>query len=244
MIRIAAVGDLHSHDGAAGRYRRWYRNLDKAADILILTGDFTSVGTEAEAAIVAKELAEVAIPMVGVLGNHDYHSNRTGEIVRILEDNGVRILEGSAMTVEIHGETVGIVGAKGFGGGFGRGLLSPFGEPLIKAWVEETESQAARLGAYLKTFETDYRLVVLHYAPIPGTLRGEPSEIHAFLGCARLAEPIDRWGADLVLHGHAHAGSEKGQTETGVPVRNVALPVIQRPYALYELRRSEEQCEY
>jgi Icc-related predicted phosphoesterase len=189
-----------------------------------------------EAANVVEEFAAVNIPIVGVLGNHDYHANEVRELTTVLTDGGIRILDGESVTLEIRGETVGIVGAKGFGGGFGPSLLTAFGEPLVKAWVEAAAVDAAKVEEGLRGLATDYRLVVLHYSPIAETLHGERAQISPFLGCSCLAEAIDRCGADVVFHGHAHKGTAKGQTAGGIPVRNVAMHVLQRYYALFELR--------
>jgi Icc-related predicted phosphoesterase len=236
VIRIAAVGDLHCHGDCQGRYRRWYGKLDKRADLLVIAGDFTGFGSLREARDLAEDLADLQIPIVGVLGNHDWHGGQAEELIDLFANYRITILDGQPLRLQVRGQSLGIVGAKGFGGGFGRGLLTPFGEPLLKAWAAEASAEASKIENGLRDLDTDYRLVVLHYAPIAETLHGEPPEIYSFLGCSRLVEPIDRHGADLVLHGHAHRGREKGQTSTGIPVRNVALQVLQRYYALYELR--------
>jgi Icc-related predicted phosphoesterase len=234
-IRVAAVGDLHCPGDCEGQYRPRFSRLEGFADLLAIAGDLCGLGTPKEAADLVAELNGISLPMVGVLGNHDHHSGHAAEIAKILEDGGITVLDGKAITLSVRGTTVGIVGAKGFGGGFGQGVLTSFGEPLIKAWAEEAAREAGKIKEGLRGLTTNYRLVVLHYAPITETLRGEHPEIYPFLGSSRLSEPIDRHGADLVLHGHAHKGRERGQTETGVPVRNVAVHVLQRHVALYEL---------
>jgi Icc-related predicted phosphoesterase len=170
---------------------------------------------------------------VAVLGNHDYHSDQEDAVRRVLEDAGVRVLEGEAVVVEVDGRRLGIAGAKGFGGGFAGACATDFGEPEMKGFIRETKSAADRLGHALASLSTDVRVALLHYSPVKETLRGEPPEIYAFLGSYLLAEAVDHEGADLVLHGHAHRGIEHGVTPGGIPVRNVAQPVINRAYRVF-----------
>jgi Icc-related predicted phosphoesterase len=234
VIRIAAAGDLHFGDDAAGTLRPRLAHLEEEADILLLAGDLTRIGEPAEARLLARELADVTIPTVGVLGNHDYHSGSEDEIRTILEGAGVRVLEGEGTTLDVDGTRVAVAGTKGFGGGFPGASGSDFGEPEMKAFIGHTRHLSEQLERALRETEGDLTLVVLHYSPIRDTLQGEPPEIYPFLGSYLLAEAVDRVGADLVVHGHAHRGIERGRTPGGVEVRNVALPVIGRSYALYE----------
>jgi Icc-related predicted phosphoesterase len=173
-----------------------------------------------------------------VLGNHDHHTDRAGKIARRLDNGGVRVLEGDGETVTINGVCIGVAGIKGFGGGFLGASGSDFGEPEMKAFIRHTKERAAALEAALMALECDLRIALLHYSPIPETLQGERLEIFPFLGSYLLAEAIDRAGADLVFHGHAHAGAEQGLTPGGIHVRNVAQPVIRRAYALYHFDRA------
>jgi Icc-related predicted phosphoesterase len=236
VIRIGAVGDLHMSVDSIGRSGRELAEAAEGLDMLLLTGDLTRCGTLEEAHIVAGELKLVPVPTITVLGNHDYQSDVEGEFGRILEDVGISTLEGTSTTLEVRGTSIAIVGAKGFGGGFSGACGSDFGEPEMKAFIHHTQQSAARLETALEEAAgADRRVVLLHYAPIESTLRGERLEIYPFLGSYLLAEAVDRHGADLVLHGHAHAGSERGVTPGGIPVRNVAQPVLRAPLAVYQL---------
>jgi Icc-related predicted phosphoesterase len=233
VIRVAATGDLHFGPDLAGTIRPQMEELAERADVLLIAGDVTRVGDPEEAAGLAKELAGLDVPVIAVLGNHDYHSDRQGEITEVLEEAGIRILEGEAVTLSIDGSTLGVAGAKGFGGGFLGASGSDFGEPEMKAFVRHTHDIAQRLARTLSELEAEHRVALLHYAPVESTLRGERLEIYPFLGSYLLGEAIDGAGADLILHGHAHRGIERGVTPAGIPVRNVARPVIQRPYNVY-----------
>lgn len=237
MIRLAAAGDLHCRKDSAGHFAPWFGRLHREADVLLLAGDLTNWGELAEAEVLARELASVQLPVLCVLGNHDYHGDHVSGVREILEDAGVVVLEKESTVVEVQGETLGVVGTKGFGGGFGAACVAPFGEPEIKLFLRETYACAEAIEQGLASLTTDYRVVLLHYAPIAATLRGESPGVHAFLGSSLLGEPIDAMGADLVLHGHAHRGTSHGATPGGIPVRNCAIPVLRRPYALYELQR-------
>ena len=235
MIRLAAVADIHFGADSLGTLRPHLTHLPDQADLLLLAGDLTRVGDPAEAAVLVEELRDVGVPIVAVLGNHDYHVDQEAAVVRLLQEAGVRVLEGDGVVFDVDGTRVGIAGVKGFGGGFAGASGSDFGEPEMKAFVGHTKAAAARLEDALRRLAADVRVALLHYAPIPETLRGERLEIYPFLGSYLLAEPIDRVGADLVLHGHAHKGTETGVTSGGIPVRNVAQPVIRRAYGLYHL---------
>lgn len=235
MIRLAAVGDLHFGDDSAGTLAPRLASIEDDADVFLIAGDLTRQGLANEAAILADELHGITIPVVTVLGNHDYHSNAVAEIRRVLEGAGAHVLEEQSKVLEIGDQTLGIAGVKGFGGGFAGGCGSDFGEPEMKEFMRATLSAARALRARLEALDTDYRVALLHYAPVEETLAGEKLEIYPFLGSYHLAEAVDLAGADLVLHGHAHRGREKGRTATGVPVRNVAQPMLKRPYTVYSL---------
>lgn len=242
MTRIAAVADLHVGVDSVGHVAAGLQHVNERADVLLLGGDLTRCGEAAEAELVAHELAGVQIPVVAVLGNHDVHADQARKIVGLLEGAGVTVLDGSATTVDVDGTTVGVAGTKGFGGGFGGAVATAFGEPVMKAFVEETQREAERLHEALLAVrdEADRAIVLLHYSPVPETLRGERLEIFPFLGSQLLAEAIDDAGADLVVHGHAHRGAERGVTPGGIRVRNVAQPVIQHSYRVYDLRPPTE----
>ncbi|SDW50893.1 Predicted phosphoesterase [Amycolatopsis xylanica] len=235
MIRIAAVGDIHLGEDARGQLRPALENLASHADVLLLAGDLTRHGSLDEARVVADEFAGLAVPIVAVLGNHDHHSDAADPIAAMLEETGITVLEGTATTLQIGGRTLGVAGAKGFGGGFAGKCASRFGEREMKAFVEHTMETAGRLREALMSLDTDFTVALTHYAPINGTLHGEPPEIYPFLGSYLLCEPIDEKQADLAIHGHAHYGCEQGVTPGGVRVRNVAQPVIRAAYATYVL---------
>ena len=240
MIRVAAVGDIHVGADSAGRLRPHLEQVGDEADVLLLAGDLTRVGEPDEAAVLVDELRGATVPVVAVLGNHDYHAGREDEVAGLLEDAGVRVLEGESVVVATAGGSLGVAGAKGFGGGFAGACGSDFGEPLMKAFVGHTREVAGRLEEALSGLATDARVALLHYAPSETTLQGERLEIYPFLGSYLLGEAVDRAGADVVLHGHAHGGTEKGFTAGGTPVRNVAQPVLRRPYNVYCLDGSGE----
>jgi Icc-related predicted phosphoesterase len=234
MTRIAAVGDLHAGPDSAGTIRPRFDGVASRADVLLLAGDLTRRGTVEEGKILADELSDLGVPVVAVLGNHDYHSGREDEIRSQLEGAGVEVLEGESTTIDVGGERLGIAGTKGFGGGFAGASATPFGEPQIKAFVHHTEELAASLERSLREVEdADVRVALLHFSPVEATLSGERLEIYPFLGSYLLGEAIDRGGADLAFHGHAHRGSEKGVTAAGIHVRNVAEQVIGHAYNVY-----------
>lgn len=233
MIRVAAVGDVHVGSDSRGRLAPTLAHLSSQADVLLLAGDLTRCGTVSEAAVLVSEIADVGVPVVAVLGNHDHHADEVPGVLATLRDGGVTVLEGTSTVVSVDGCTVGIAGSKGFGGGFAGACGSDFGEPEMKAFVAHTKALSSQLHDALAALDTDYRIALLHYSPVPDTLAGERLEIYPFLGSYLLAEAIDKAGADLVVHGHAHGGTEKGVTAGGVHVRNVAQPVIRQAYALY-----------
>jgi Icc-related predicted phosphoesterase len=232
-VRVAAVGDVHLGVESGGKLRPHFEHVGEQADVLLLAGDLTRIGEPDEAAVLADELRDLPVPVIAVLGNHDHHSDAGDIVVKMLDDAGVTVLEGATATVVVDGTSVGIAGVKGFGGGFAGACGSEFGEPEMKAFMVHTRNRATDLEEALASLDTDVRVALLHYAPVEATLQGERLEIYPFLGSYLLAEAVDRAGADLVIHGHAHNGSERGVTAGGVPVRNVAQPVLRRSYAVY-----------
>jgi Icc-related predicted phosphoesterase len=238
LIRIAAVGDLHVAADNCASWRDRLSGVNADADALLLAGDLTRAGTRDEAESLRRALGAVDIPMLAVLGNHDYHHDFEHAVIGAVERSGGRVLEGDAAVVEVGALRVGVAGTKGFGGGFVGACGSDFGEPEMKVFIRHTRSLANALRTALASLQTDVRVALLHYAPVPDTLEGERCEIYPFLGSYLLAEAIDTAGADLVVHGHAHAGTEKGLTAGGVRVRNVAEPVIRSAYRVYCFEQS------
>ena len=224
-VRIAAVSDIHCSRTSAGTLQPLFRQAAELADILVLAGDLTDYGLEEEAHILVKEMAPVTrIPTVAVLGNHDFEAGHPEKVRDILCDAGMTVLDGE--TCEIQG--IGFAGIKGFGGGFGRGTLGYWGEPGIKSFVQEAIDEALKLETALARLRSEHRVVVMHYSPIVATVAGEPPEIFPFLGCSRLEEPLMRYPADVVFHGHAHGGAPEGRTSSGIPVYNVSHALLQR----------------
>lgn len=235
MIRVAAVGDVHVDADVLGRFRPALNELGERADVLLLAGDLTRHGTAEEAACVAEEFGGLRVPVVAVLGNHDYHCDQVEDVTHILERAGITVLEGTGTVIECGQERLGVAGVKGFGGGFSGRCASAFGEPEMKAFVNHTEASAQRLATALDSLDCDIRVALTHYAPVCDTLAGEPLEIHPFLGSYLLAEAIDGGSVALAIHGHAHRGSERGVTPGGIRVRNVAHPVIRQAYCIFHL---------
>ena len=243
MIRVAAVGDVHLDEDVLGRYRPALEQIRECADVLLLAGDLTRHGTVAEARCVATEFGGLAVPVIAVLGNHDYHSDQVPEVTRVLEDAGLVVLEGSGTVVTLNGSRFGVAGTKGFGGGFAGRCASDFGEPETKAFIRTTCVLAERLGENLRALECDVLVALTHYAPIPETLAGEPLEIYPFLGSYLLGQAIDSAPTALAVHGHAHHGAERGTTPGGVRVRNVAHPVIKQAFSVFHLGGEPERAE-
>jgi Icc-related predicted phosphoesterase len=235
VIRVAAVGDLHMDQDVVGRFRPALERLPDQADVLLLAGDLTRHGTESEARCVAEEFGGVGVPVVTVLGNHDYHCDQVPQVVSVLADAGITVLEGNATVVDCPAGLLGVAGAKGFGGGFAGRCASEFGEPEMKAFVRTTSVVADQLGAALRDLDCDIRVALTHYAPVPDTLAGEPPEIYPFLGSYLLAQAIDSAPTARAVHAHPHAGTERGTTPGGVRVRNVAHPVIKQAYSVFHL---------
>jgi Icc-related predicted phosphoesterase len=225
VVRIAAVGDFHASETDSGILRPQFTRVNDEADVLLLAGDLTRWGTPAEMRVAVAELADVEVPIVAVLGNHDYEAGQVTEILAILRDRGVHVLDGDAYELNEH---VGIAGAKGFMGGFGRRTLTAFGEAEIKQFVSASVDEVHRLELALRRLSTPVRLALLHYSPIVDTVIGEPEQIYAFLGTDRMAEPLDRFGVTAAFHGHAHHGSFQGRTLGGVPVFNVSMDLLRR----------------
>jgi Icc-related predicted phosphoesterase len=237
-LRIAATADLHYGKHSRGTLHDAFIEISSAADVLLLCGDLTDYGLPEEAeALIADVRSAVKIPMLAVLGNHDFESGQADLVCKLLDDAGINVLDGEA--VDVAG--VGFAGVAGFGGGFGRRMLNAWGEPLIKQFVQESIAHAVRLEQALAKLETEQRIVVLHYSPIRATLQGEDPEIFAFLGSSRLEEPINRFRVNAVFHGHAHNGIAEGKTSTGIPVYNVSAPALRKsgkPYRIVELQKS------
>ncbi len=227
-VRLAALGDLHCTKKSQGAYQELFSHAAEQADVLLLCGDLTDFGLPEEAQVLASELRRLGnMPVVGVLGNHDYESGREEDVRRILtEEAGVQVLDGQSCT--FHG--VGFAGVKGFLGGFGERMLQAWGERAVKRIVREALEETEKLESALARLHTQHRIVLMHYAPIRATVEGEPPEVIPYLGCSRLAEPIHRHPVTAVVHGHAHHGSPEGATENNVPVYNVSIPVLRRSY--------------
>ncbi|HYX44568.1 MAG TPA: metallophosphoesterase [Acidimicrobiales bacterium] len=232
-VRVAALGDPHAGVDTAGFLRPALADVAAHADVLLIAGDLTRHGEPDEAAVLAGEVCGLGVPVVAVLGNHDHEGDQEDKVRAVVEDAGIAVLEGESTVLDVRGTRVGIAGAKGFGGGFAGACGTEFGEREMKAFIGHTRAIAERLGDALEALDADVRLVLLHFSPVPETLVGERLEIYPFLGSYMLADAVDRSGADLVVHGHAHAGSEKGMTPGGVPVRNVSQPVIRAAYRVY-----------
>jgi Icc-related predicted phosphoesterase len=227
VIRVAALGDLHCTKTSQGSFQPLFAKIAEAAEVVLLAGDLTDYGLPDEARVLARELSGLRVPIAAVLGNHDIESGKADEVRRILVDAGVVVLDGEVC--EMHG--IGIAGAKGFGGGFGKHALGPWGETIIKQFVREAVDEALKFEAALARLRTKHLIGLLHYSPVQQTVDGEPLEIYPFLGSSRLEEPINRYPVSLVVHGHAHRGQLQGTTKSGVPVYNVSMPLLTRSFA-------------
>jgi Icc-related predicted phosphoesterase len=245
VVRVAALGDLHFGKASQGAFHQLFTQISQEADALLLCGDFTDYGLPDEARALVKEISGfLRIPVLAVLGNHDYHSNKHEEVAQILGDGGVMVLDGDAQ--EVLG--IGFAGVKGFGGGFGPRALGPWGEDIFKRFVHEAVEEALKLESALARLRTPHRIVLTHYSPVQDTVEGEPLEIYPFLGSSRLEEPINRYQVSAVVHGHAHRGQPEGRTATGVPVYNVSLPLMtrlspDRPFRVLDLPRPPESAD-
>lgn len=240
MIRIAAAGDIHFDRQSHNRLGQHMNDLSANADLFLLAGDLTKNGHPDEMQVLANDLKHSCLPIIAVLGNHDYHLDQVAIVTQILRDVGVIVLERSSAIITIKGETIGIAGAKGFGGGFVGASGSDFGEPEMKTFMRHSKTEARQLEQVIKDLNTDYKIVLMHYSPTTQTLAGEKKELYPFLGCYYLAEAVDYGSADIVFHGHAHKGVEKGETPGGTPVRNVAQPVIRHAYNIYTIEKKDD----
>jgi Icc-related predicted phosphoesterase len=235
MIRIAAAADIHASDVSADRVERAFADLRGEADVVLLAGDLTTSGEPEQAEVIAAACRGLDIPIFAVLGNHDHHAGRTEELGEVLGGAGVRLLDRACATCEVEELELGVVGAKGFVGGFPGSALPDFGEPLLRGIYAETSAEVEAIAHGLQAIvHCDVRVVLLHYSPVVDTLEGEPPGIYTYLGCDRLGTPIAENGADLVLHGHAHAGSFEGRIGE-IPVYNVAVHVTGRNFWIFEL---------
>jgi Icc-related predicted phosphoesterase len=239
MPTIAAVADIHCHEHMRGQLAESLRGVNERAGALVLAGDLTASGRLIEAKELLSELRWVEIPVVAVLGNHDFEHNEQDQIYDLLKASGVHVLDGESTEMEIGGELVGFAGAKGFAGGFGRYLLTAFGEQSIKDFVLAGLVEVDKLERAISQLRVDRRVVVLHYSPIRETLTGEPLELYPFLGSSELEKPIDRLGAEVVFHGHSHYGSLYSRTKAGIPVFNVAQSLVVT-YHLFELPKRSQ----
>ena len=225
--RIAAVGDIHVREADKGKWQEYFKEVSKSADVLVIAGDLTDTGDEGEAQVLSEELRACSIPVVAVLGNHDFEKGRHKLIRQIVQKENVHILDGEAVVIG----DIGFAGVKGFGGGFDNHMLSMFGEGAMKAFVQEAVDEALRLDRALARLDAENdeitrKVVLMHYSPIKETVIGEPEPIFPFLGCSRLSEPLNRRDVLAAFHGHAHVGSLEGKTSSGVKVFNVSKPVL------------------
>ena len=234
-VRIAAAGDIHASEAHAERLEQAFHGIQTAADLILLAGDLTTLGRPEEARVLASVTKGLEIPVYAVLGNHDYHCNRVDEVTEELRRGGISVLQRDFAVHEVNGVDVGIVGTKGFVGGFPGSSLPDFGEPLLRQVYAETVAEAEAIARGLQEIShCPLRVVLLHYAPCEQTLVGEPPGIFAFLGSSRLALPIAEHPPDVVLHGHAHAGSFEARIGE-VPVYNVAVHVTGRDFYVVDL---------
>jgi Icc-related predicted phosphoesterase len=243
VIRIAAAGDIHASEATRDRVTSAFARVEDDADVVLLAGDLTTTGEPEQARVLADACRDLSIPVFAVLGNHDHHAGRVDEVRAVLVEAGVNVLERCTQTCTIAGLELGVVGVKGFIGGFPGSALPDFGEGLLRRVYAETSFDADAIGRGLQEIvHCDLRVVLLHYAPIAATIEGEPEGIHVLLGCERLATPIAEFGADLVLHGHAHAGTFEGRLGQ-IPVYNVAVPVTGRDFWIFELEGARGRTE-
>jgi uncharacterized protein len=224
-FRLAATADLHCRADQHGRFRETIKAVNGEAEGLVIAGDLTDHGTLEEAHVLAEQLAGLRVPCAVVLGNHDLEGGVGREIVRVLADVKVRVLDGDYAVFD---HRLGIAGVKGFAGGFERAMLQAFGEPAIKAFVQEAVNEGLKLEAALAQLDIERRMVLMHYAPIPGTVEGEDPAIQAFMGSGRLVSPCEAFGAKAIIHGHAHHGRMDGATPKGIPVHNVSMPLLRK----------------
>lgn len=239
-VRVAAVGDIHVRETDKGKWVDYFKDISQHADVLVICGDLTDTGDEVEAQVLADELKSCSVPVVAVLGNHDYEKGRHKLIRKILQSDNVHVLDGEAIVIK----GIGFAGIKGFGGGFDNHMLSMFGEGAMKAFVQEAVDEALHLERALARIEQENegikKIAVMHYSPVKETVVGEPEVIYPFLGSSRLAEPLERQNVFAAFHGHAHAGKLEGTTANGVKIFNVAKPILTKagftqPYYVLEV---------
>lgn len=222
-MRIAALSDLHYDKDSKGKLKDVFEEASESADILLLCGDLTDYGTPEEASVLADDLkSHIHIPTLAILGNHDYECGKAKQVRKLVEETGVRVLDGES--IEIDG--IGFAGTCGFAGGFDKWALNPWGESAIKQFVQASVDEALKLETALSRLQTKRRVVLLHYAPVRETVVGEPPEIFPFLGSSRLEDPLNHYEVDVVFHGHAHHGAAEGVTSSNVPVYNVSINVL------------------
>jgi len=243
MVRIAAAGDVHASEGTRARITEAFTEVGREADLVLLAGDLTTHGEPAQAEVLAAAVRGLDVPVAAVLGNHDLHAGRGPEIAEIMSGAGVHMLDRSSTVFELAGGEIGVVGTKGFVGGFTGSQLPDFGEPLLRQVYAETTAEADAIREGLQEVaHCRVRIVLLHYAPTSDTLHGEPEGIWTYLGSDRLAAPIAEYRPDVVLHGHAHSGSFEGAIG-GVPVYNVAVHVTGRDFYVFELEGRDVEVE-
>jgi len=239
-LRIAAVADIHVKESDKGKWVDYFKEVSRQADVLLICGDLTDTGDESEAQVLCEELKSCTIPVVGVLGNHDYEKGRHKLIRQIVQNENVHILNGESLVIA----NVGFAGVKGFAGGFDSHMLSMFGEGAMKAFVQEAVEEALHLDRALARLDSNQqnikKIAILHYSPIKATVIGEPEPIYPFLGCSRLAEPLARRNVVATFHGHAHVGTLEGEAPGGVKVYNVAKPILMKagydpPFFVFEV---------
>ena len=234
-MRVAAAGDIHVDRHNRDELARAFAALNGHADVVLIAGDLTTHGEPEQAQVLADTCRALTVPVVAVLGNHDLHSGHGDEVAAILKSAGVQLLDRSATILELEEGEVGIVGTKGFVGGFTGSQLPDFGEQLLRRVYAETSEEVEAIRHGLQEIaHCPIRIVLLHYSPTASTLGGEPRGIWPFLGTDRLAGPILEHRPDVVLHGHTHAGTFEGAVGP-VPVFNVAVPVLGRDFFVFEL---------
>jgi Icc-related predicted phosphoesterase len=235
VIKVAAAGDVHAGGAGDERFHAVFADAAREADLILLAGDLTLHGDPQEVGALTEAVRAVEVPVVAVLGNHDWHGNRCDELVEILDRSGIRVLDKESTIVDVEGASVGVAGVKGFVGGFPDASLPDFGEPSLRRVYAETTDEVEGLARALEEISScDVRIALLHYAPTSATIEGEPPGIWAFLGSDRLAVPIAQHRPDIVFHGHGHMGTFEGAIGE-VPVYNVAQPVIGKDFEIFEL---------
>ena len=243
MVRIAAAGDVHASEATRERIEAAFQGVQQDADLVLLAGDLTTIGEPDQARVLADAVADLEIPVAAVLGNHDLHSGHGDEVAALLSDAGLHMLDRASEIFEVDDQEVGVVGTKGFVGGFTGSQLPDFGEPLLRRVYAETSEEVEAIRRGLQEIaHCPIRIVLLHYSPTSDTLHGEPEGIWAYLGSDRLATPIAEYRPDVVLHGHAHGGSFEGAIGT-TPVYNVAVHVTGRDFYVFELEGHDVEVE-